>query len=99
MNAFKVEILVIDFDGLGADGIAKQFDTVSFPNDCVTLCVKAITGKDIGEWSDAHPLNKAGICDAEYRRLFPANPLSRCSEPKSRDIGPRDPKATTGRTI
>ena len=73
MKAYKIEILVIDFDGLGESGIKEALENASFPNDCVSPNVKAITEKDIGEWADEHPLNKRATCDAEYQRLFAPN--------------------------
>ena len=73
MKAYKIEILVIDFNNLGADGIETELNNVNFANDCITLNVKSITEKDIGEWSDEHPLNQRKTCDTEYRRLFAPN--------------------------
>jgi hypothetical protein len=73
MKAYKIEILVIDFDNLGETGIKQELDNARFPNDCISLDVKSITVKDIGEWTDEHPLNKLATCDAEYHRLFAPN--------------------------
>lgn len=70
MKAYKIEILVIDFDELGESQIKTELENVNFPNDCVSLNIKSITEKDIGEWTDEHPLNKRATCDAEYQRLF-----------------------------
>lgn len=70
MKAYKIEILVIDFDELGEKGIVDELSNANFPNDCVTLQVKNVIEKDIGEWSDDHPLNKNFTSTAEYHRLF-----------------------------
>jgi len=70
MKAYKVEVLVIDFDGLGAKGIISEMENVRYPNDCMFHSVKSIVEKDIGEWNDEHPLNNRATCDTEYRRIF-----------------------------
>ncbi len=70
MKAYKVEILIIDFDELGEQGIVEELNNVNFPNDCIDLQVKNITEKDIGEWDDEHPLNNNLTSTKEYKRLF-----------------------------
>ena len=70
MKAYKVEILVIDFDELGVDGIRDQLENARFPNHCMSPRVKCVIEKDIGEWDDSHPLNLRSTMDAEYNRLF-----------------------------
>ena len=71
MKAYKVELLIIDFDELGGEGISDALVNARFPNDCVNLSVKSVTGVDVGNWNDAHPLNQRATADAEYKRLFP----------------------------
>lgn len=73
MKAYKIEILVIDFDELGKDEIAEEIERVSYANDCISPQVKRVVEVDIGEWDDDHPLNKLDTCDEEYRRLFPSS--------------------------
>jgi hypothetical protein len=70
MKAYKVEILVIDHDGLGPEGIKDVFENTKFPNWCMYPEVKNITERDIGEWTDCHPLNMHEEQDREYKRLF-----------------------------
>ena len=70
MKAYKIEILIIDFDGLGETRIKEELNNANFPNDCITIKVKSITEKDIGDWSDDHPLNKFSTKDVEYKRIF-----------------------------
>ena len=69
MKAYKFEVLVIDFDQLGGDEIAQTIQDANYPNDCISPSVESIEERDIGEWTDDHPLNKAG-CSLEYHRLF-----------------------------
>lgn len=69
MKAYKLEILVIDFDQLGGDEIAHTIQDANYPNDCIRPSVESIEECDIGEWTDDHPLNKSG-CSLEYQKLF-----------------------------
>jgi hypothetical protein len=70
MKAYKLEILIIDFDEMGRDSIIEEFECANYPNDCISPQIKSIVEKDIGEWSDEHPLNKGLTRDEEYKRLF-----------------------------
>ena len=70
MKVHKVEILIIDFDELGADGVKVELDATRFANDCIRPRVMNITTKDIGEWRDDHPMNSLVTRKAEYDRLF-----------------------------
>lgn len=69
MKVFKIELLVIDFDGLGEEGVRHELTNVRYANDCISPNVKSIEARDI-EWSDDHPLNMRTTADAEFRRLF-----------------------------
>lgn len=70
MKVYKVEVLIIDFDSLGADGIKSAIENTNYPNDCISPTVKSIVEKDIGKWDDNNPLNYRDTCDVEYKRLF-----------------------------
>jgi len=70
MNAYKIEIFVIDYDEIGKEQIKEYINEADFPNHCLDLKVKNMVEKDIGEWHDDHPLNKKAICETEYKRLF-----------------------------
>jgi hypothetical protein len=70
MKAYKVELLVIDFDGLDADGVRDTIENVRYPNHCISPQVMALEDRDIGEWDDNNPLNRRDTANAEYRRLF-----------------------------
>lgn len=70
MKAYRIEILVLDFDGHGAEGIREIIENVRYPNDCIIPDVKAIEAREIGPWDDGHPLNNRATSDAEYKRLF-----------------------------
>ena len=69
MKAYKVEVLIIDFDNLGEEGIKDELENTRYANYCISPKVKKVTGVDIGEWGDDHPLNKRATAD-EYYNLF-----------------------------
>lgn len=69
MKAYKVEILIIDFDELGLDEIKSVITNARYPNHCMSPDVKDIQEYDIGEWSDEHPLNLHATADQYYNNL------------------------------
>ena len=70
MKAYKVTILIIDHDELGADGIEVELENTKYANHCISPKVQEIEEAEIGEWSDEHPLNKFSTQEAEYERIF-----------------------------
>jgi len=70
MKVYKVELMIIDFDGLGANEIQSVIENQKFPNRCIFPDVMDISERDIGEWSDDHPLNNTRTSASEYRKLF-----------------------------
>ena len=70
MQVMRIEVMVIDMDGLGAEAVKETIENQKYPNYCISPEVKAIEVREIGEWSDGHPLNHRDKADAEYKRLF-----------------------------
>lgn len=73
MKAYKVELLIIDHDGVGEDGeegIVFHIENARYPNRCLSPHVMAVTEREIGPWTDGHPLNHHDTQLAEYVRLF-----------------------------
>lgn len=70
MQVHKITLTVIDFDNLGASGVQETLERTRFPNDCISPHVYAIESRDIGEWRDDNPLNRASTFKAEIERLF-----------------------------
>lgn len=70
MQVHRVTITVIDFDQLGSDGVREALETARFPNDCVSLNVQTVETRDIGPWSDDHPLNQQDTYATEIERIF-----------------------------
>ena len=70
MKAYKIEILVIDFDRIGIHEIIGELENVSYPNDCINVEVMDSKMADIGKWHDEDPLNHKETTQQEYIRLF-----------------------------
>jgi hypothetical protein len=70
MQVHKIVLTVIDFDGLGQQGVINELENARYPNRCIAPKVRAADTRDCGEWSDDHPLNKRDTADAEMARLF-----------------------------
>jgi hypothetical protein len=62
----KLVLMVIDMDNLGEDAIVEQIEQCKY----IYPEVKSVEIRDIGEWSDDHPLNKRHKSDSEFERLF-----------------------------
>lgn len=57
MKAYKVELLIIDHDKVGCEGIINVIENQKYPNWCISPEVIGIKEADIGEWYDQHPFN------------------------------------------
>lgn len=66
MKAYKLELLVIDFENYGPESLSVIAENARG----LDPTVMSIEGRDIGEWTDDHPLNKHDTAEAEYKRLF-----------------------------
>lgn len=72
MQVIKLEVMILDMDGLGAEEIKSVMENQRYPNHCISPYVRKMDVREIGEWSDEHPLNHRDKKDAEYVRLFGA---------------------------
>jgi hypothetical protein len=70
MKVYKLEIIIIDFDRLGEDGIKDAIHAQRWPNDCIDPYVYSTQSAEIGEWTDDNPLNRRDTYNAEVKRLF-----------------------------
>lgn len=66
MKAYRVELLIVDFENLGKSEIEEILQNTKY----VYPQVIDIQSADIGEWSDDHPLNSHDTLATEYQRLF-----------------------------
>jgi hypothetical protein len=69
VRVYRVELMIIDHDGIGGVEIADVLQNAHYPNRCIAPEVMDIESRDIGKWSDDHPLNSAESV-AEFARLF-----------------------------
>lgn len=69
VKVFKVEILVIDFDGLGAEEVKNTLENTRYPNRCIDPTVMDINEAEV-EWSDDHPLNHRDLVKKVYKEIF-----------------------------
>lgn len=72
-RVYKIELMIVDHDDLGADGVQEALQNVSYPNDCISPQVSALEERSI-DWGDDHPLNRRGWRDA-FRELFATDPV------------------------
>lgn len=74
MKAFKVTLLIIDHDEVaeseGEKAIGEYIENARYPNRCLSPHVMQIESRDMGEWTDEHPLNNTKLAGAEFKRLF-----------------------------
>jgi len=69
MEVHKIEVLVIDLDGIGKNDVQSAIENARYPNRCISLDVMSIETREV-DWSDEHPLNNSDKAEAEYKRLF-----------------------------
>jgi hypothetical protein len=70
MKAYRITLLVVDHDVVGAKGISDMIENARYPNHCIRPTVVSVEEHDIGLWSDAHPLNQTATMGDEIRRMF-----------------------------
>lgn len=68
-RVYKIELLVIDHDGVGEAGITSALENTKYPNYCISPHVMSVGSREIA-WEDAHPLNKRSTMQAAYESLF-----------------------------
>lgn len=69
VNVYRVEILVIDTDRLGEQGVIDMIEHTRYPNHALAPSVKSIEGRTV-QWHDGHPLNMRDTHEEAYRELF-----------------------------
>jgi hypothetical protein len=68
IKAYKIEILVLDFEDSGEESIRNLVEESRHLN----AKVMSLRSVDV-DWSDEHPLNKSGTSARAYQDLFPVN--------------------------
>lgn len=65
MKVYKIELMVLDHENFGQEEIEYIIRNIKYLHPSIV----SIDSKDIGEWTDDHPLNKKGF-KGEFKRLF-----------------------------
>jgi len=65
----RIELLIIDHDACGADGVTVTLESTRYPNRCIAPRVMGVETREV-EWSDEHPLNRFESMEVAYRALF-----------------------------
>ena len=68
-KVYKVEILIIDHDDLGPEGVTDVLQHSRYPNRCISPRVVSVVTRRV-EWSGDHPLNGLVTRQEAYERLF-----------------------------
>ena len=69
MEVHRVEVLVIDGDEVGADGVKQIIENTKYPNWCIDPLVMSIETRQV-DFHDDHPLNKMDTFEEAYRQIF-----------------------------
>ena len=67
MKAYKIEMIVVDHEGHGANMYYDIIENIRYIYPNIISMVEA----DIGEWHDDHPLNLGGTSKKEILSYFP----------------------------
>lgn len=85
-KVYKIELMVIDHDGIGEDDIVALLEHTRYANHAISPRVMGVDDREV-EWSDDHPLNQIGGCDAAYDALFVDEPVvEKTLEEKLHDV-------------
>ncbi len=66
MKVYKVELSIIDFEEIGEEDIKIMLENTKYLHPKVI----SIDSREIGEWSDDHPLNHSSTQLNELKRIF-----------------------------
>ena len=69
MKAYVMQVVVIDHNNTGPEGIKDVLANTHYPNHCISPEVVGVEEHDIGEWDDSHPLNQKGTDTLAWLRL------------------------------
>lgn len=72
MKVYRIDIMVIDHDDVGAEEIKDVIESHSFPNPYpqTSLNVMKVEEREIGEWDDDNPLNFISKRNEAFQKLF-----------------------------
>ncbi len=70
MKVYKIELMIVDHDGMDPDEIKGVIENQRYPNHCINPRVINTDVRDIGEWHDKHPLNLRSKYEDEFKKIF-----------------------------
>lgn len=71
-KVYRLEVLIVDHDNLGSEGVIAELENARYPNRCLMPTVINLNEREV-EWSDEHPLNQHATRDAAFDALFEIN--------------------------
>lgn len=72
MKAYKVELIIIDFDEVGKEDIIVEIENANYGNDCIFPRVVQVKEKEF-DYSDDHFLNKKDLTIEKVNEFFYGN--------------------------
>jgi hypothetical protein len=69
VRVFKVELMVVDFEDLGEDGVRSMIENTRYPKRCISPGVSGMDSREV-EWEDDGPLNNNKQWNRAFRELF-----------------------------
>jgi len=69
-KVYRVTLTILDLDEIGPAEIRSVLENNHYPNHCMAPEVSRIEERDIGEWSDDHPLNSSKTSQEYAEHLF-----------------------------
>jgi hypothetical protein len=70
MKVHKITLSVIDLEDVGAEEIKNILENQKYPNYCIAPRVEEQEEREIGEFTDDHPLNKGDTAREAFKELF-----------------------------
>lgn len=75
-RVYKLEVMVIDHDHVGEEGIQQLLEHTRYPNHAIHPYVMRMESREV-DWDDDHPLNDTSTSDAAYEQLFASDVTSK----------------------
>ena len=69
LNVYRVEVMVIDHDEVGPEGVKAAIENARYPNRCIHPEVMGIETRQV-DWHEQHPLNLNTQMKDAFRKLF-----------------------------
>jgi len=73
MKVHKITLSIIDFEDVGAEEIKNILENQKYPNYRIAPRVEEQEEREIGEFTDDHPLNKMDTAREAFKELFKGN--------------------------